>query len=64
MTLRDSFPPLSSELIAALETVFPDRCPDASTPDRQVWIDAGAAGVVRFLRHKLEEQNENHLQDD
>jgi hypothetical protein len=52
---------LTPELVDCLGRLFPDRCPDPSTPDRQVWIDAGSAYVVRTLKTILEEIDEENL---
>jgi hypothetical protein len=43
-------PPVSRELIAWLERAFPDKCPTEQMTDRQVWIAAGSAKVVRRLK--------------
>jgi hypothetical protein len=51
---------LIPEVVDCLANLFPDRAPDASTPDRQVWIDAGSAYVVRALRTILEEVAEDN----
>jgi hypothetical protein len=51
---------LSQEVVDCLTALFPDRCPDPSTPDRQVWINAGSAYVVRTLRTLLDEQAEDN----
>lgn len=45
-----NFPAVPLELIEALESRFPDRCPDLRTPEREVWAATGRAEVVRFLR--------------
>jgi len=46
------------ELLEWLEETYPDRCPDETTPERRVWINAGAAKVVRKLRAMYERQRE------
>lgn len=46
------FPRVSSELVEALELMFPDRCPDIKTPEREIWMAAGRAEVVRFLKQQ------------
>jgi len=56
-----TFPPISRELITALEAAFPDQVPSISDTDRQIWFKAGQVQVVRFLKEKLREQNENIL---
>jgi hypothetical protein len=49
---------ISPEIVECLDALFPDRAPSASTPDRQVWIDAGSAYVVRALTTILDEVSE------
>lgn len=53
--IRD-LPPLSEALVRNLEERFPDRCPDVLDTERRIWMDAGAAALVRFLRQELERQ--------
>lgn len=57
----ETFPPITPALIAALDARFPDRCPDLATSERVVWVDAGSARVVRFLKRILQEQSETIL---
>lgn len=54
-----SFPGVPLMLLEELERRFPDKCPDPSTPDRQVWINAGAVSVTRFLRQMFNIQQES-----
>ena len=54
-------PVVPTELVEWLASRFPDRCPDVNDSDRKVWIDAGAAKVVRFLRKESERQQANAL---
>jgi hypothetical protein len=54
-------PPISEQLLEYLRHVFPDRCPDENTPDRKVWMNAGAASVVRHLERLRNEQLESSL---
>ena len=48
-------------LVNYLEEVFPDRCPDFDTTEREVCFKAGQVSVVRMLRHHLERQQQNIL---
>jgi len=57
-------PPVSEATVLDLEARFPDRCPNANASDREVWLAAGAAEVVRFLRHHFEEQTNPQQEDD
>ncbi|MBN9346621.1 MAG: hypothetical protein J0I48_10555 [Devosia sp.] len=52
------FPTISEQLLRALEVRFPDRAPELTTPDREVWAQAGEARLIRFLRAKFDEQSE------
>lgn len=57
--------PIPAEaLVKDLEARFPDRCPDPKLTDREVWMEAGAARVVRYLRSVLEDRTRNPLEDD
>jgi hypothetical protein len=53
------FPPITPELLAALEAHFPHRCPDPKTPDREIWLYAGKRSVVDYLREVATRQAEN-----
>jgi hypothetical protein len=58
MGTPDQFPHVSIELLEALDRLFPERCPDPSWADRDIWRKTGNREVVRFLRAKFDEQNE------
>ena len=52
-----SLPVITDELIQALDAVFPNKHPDLSFSDREVWYRAGQRSVVDYLieqqlRHK------------
>ena len=55
-------PPISKALVSYLQDLFPDRCPDEGMTDREVWIAAGAAKVVRKLSHEHEAQTKKALE--
>jgi len=59
--MEKPFPPISQELLTALSRVFPDQVPNLSDTDRQVWTKVGNVQVVRFLRERFREQNEDIL---
>lgn len=46
------FPRVPSDLVEALEVLYPDRCPDIKTSEREVWAALGRAEVVRFLKQQ------------
>lgn len=50
-------------LLQYLERLFPDVSPEPSQTDREIWINRGAVGVVRHLRHLHKLQHENILGD-
>lgn len=54
----DLFPSVSADLVEALALRFPDRCPQLTDPEREVWAAVGRAEVVQFLRAQHQEQNE------
>ena len=56
-----SLPVISDELIQALDAVFPDRCPDLSFSDREVWYRAGQRSVVDYLIEQQLRQKETML---
>jgi len=49
---HERFPPISQELIDALDQLFPDRCPEESYSDRKIWMARGSVEVVRLKRIK------------
>ena len=56
-------PVIDRRLVEYLECVFPDRCPDPQFSEKEVWIAAGSAQVVRHLRFILEEQEKTVLEN-
>ena len=44
------------ELVDWLASIYPDRCPDLKTPDRDIWYAAGQAQVVR-KKHFARDRN-------
>lgn len=56
--MADRWPPhVPKELVEYLERIFPDRCPAVDVSDRDVWLDAGSARVVRHLRKAWADQD-------
>ena len=55
------FPVLSDELINALDSHFPQRHPDLSLSDREVWFRAGKRAVVDYLIEQQARQKETML---
>ena len=62
MTIRNQdenpLPPISRELIASLDSRFPERCPDVNTEERVIWFYSGQRALVRFLIDQFARQNE------
>lgn len=54
-------PKITKELLEWAEKTFPDRCPEPSMSDREIWMASGAAKVVKKLRSLFEEQQRNLL---
>lgn len=57
-------PFITDELLEYLERLYPDKAPDPSNTDREIWMNVGAAGVVRHIRRIYKEQRENMLSGD
>ena len=55
------FPIVDLQLLEALREHYPDRSPNRSDSDRDIWIKVGQVEVVRFLSRMFQEQNENIL---
>lgn len=51
-------PPLSADLVSALDELFPERCPDIHASDREIWVEVGKREVVRFIQHQFKVQQE------
>lgn len=56
--IQRNLPDLSRRLLERLDELYPDRCPDPSDSERDVWIKAGQRKVVNFLWDVFDEQNE------
>jgi hypothetical protein len=54
----DEFPKVSKALLDVLQQMVPERCPDSSESDRDIWIYSGQRQLVRFLQSKFDEQQE------
>lgn len=58
---EDSFPPISKALMAELERRCPEKCPDLTMSDREIWFYAGQRQMVRLIAEAYKEQNDNIL---
>ena len=49
--MEDELMPLISEaMINRLEQLYPDKCPDLTNTEKDVWFKSGQVSVIRFLR--------------
>lgn len=56
-------PPLSKELIDYLEATVPEKCPDISMSDREIWMYSGQRKLVRGLIEQFRQQQNNILEE-
>lgn len=56
-------PPISRELVAVLDALYPERCPDLDDSDRAIWVTVGQRQVVRFImtQFALQQEMSRHL---
>ncbi len=61
--LNDSldFPPIPKPLMDKLDEMYPERCPESSQLDREIWIRVGERKVIRKLLAEFKRQNETVL---
>lgn len=52
------FPPVPLSLLTRLESQIPEKCPDLTMQERDIFFYAGMRSVVRMLREVYNEQNE------
>ena len=58
----DKFPPISKQLLEALDEAFPSRDPDPSQPLAAIMYYSGGRNVVRYL-HDVMSMQSNNLTD-
>lgn len=58
---EEPFPTVPDALLAALDALFPERCAELSDDEKTIRYKAGQRHVVRFLKEKHKQQNENIL---
>ena len=56
-----NLPVITDELINSLDSVFPNRHPDLSLSDREIWYRAGQRYVVDYLIEQQLRQKETML---
>tara|TARA_R100001594_G_scaffold29555_1_gene55024 strand:- start:2435 stop:2626 length:192 start_codon:yes stop_codon:yes gene_type:complete len=54
-------PPIDQKLLVALSEKFPDKAPDITLSEKDVWYRSGQVAVVRWLYKQYEEQSQNPL---
>ena len=57
----EKLPVITDELIFALDQIFPNRHPDLSLSDREIWYRAGQRSVVDYLIEQQKRQRETML---
>jgi hypothetical protein len=55
------FPPISKDLLEALEERFPEKSPEKGETERDLIWRGGQRSVVRFLLEQHRQRNENVL---
>jgi len=53
-------PTYSKDLITLLNEYYPERCPNTSMTEREIWTYAGKRELVRNLKLLLERQQEEY----
>ena len=51
-------PNIDKSLLQYLEELYPDKAPDLSMEEKQIWFSAGQVAVVRNLRYQYNLQEE------
>ena len=51
-------PNINESLLQYLEELYPDKAPDLSMEEKQVWFNSGQVAVVRHLRDQYNLQEE------
>tara|TARA_R100000149_G_C5863923_1_gene129121 strand:+ start:818 stop:1018 length:201 start_codon:yes stop_codon:yes gene_type:complete len=59
--VEKGLPPITDELIEGLSRAFPQRHPDLSMSDKQIWYEAGKRFVVDYLIEQQKRQKETML---
>lgn len=59
----EKLPVIPEDLLKALDERFPERCPEPSWSEREIWMRVGERNVIRFLKRVFSEQNENILRE-
>ena len=57
-TYKDIIPSFSYDFLEFLDSIYPDRCPNPSMSDRDIWIKVGQRSVVNYLKSIMDDQHE------
>ena len=60
--MEDELMPLISEaMINRLEQLYPDKYPDLTNTEKDVWFKSGQVSVIRFLRQIYNDQLQQNI---
>ena len=57
----NTLPLITDDLIQALDSLYPQRHPDLSLSDREIWYRSGQRSVVDYLIEQQKRQRETML---
>ena len=57
----NTLPSITDDLIQGLDNLYPQRHPDLSLSDREIWYRAGQRSVVDYLIEQQKRQRETML---
>ncbi len=57
----NTLPLITDDLIQALDNLYPQRHPDLSLSDREIWYRSGQRSVVDYLIEQQKRQRETML---
>ena len=58
---NNTLPVITDDLIQGLDNLYPQRHPDLSLSDREIWYRAGQRSVVDYLIEQQKRQRETML---
>ena len=58
---NNTLPLITDDLIQGLDNLYPQRHPDLSLSDREIWYRAGQRSVVDYLIEQQKRQRETML---
>ena len=58
---KNTLPLITDDLIQGLDNLYPQRHPDLSLSDREIWYRAGQRSVVDYLIEQQKRQRETML---